>query len=61
MMLAISFASLLIANHMVTCGGSWMSPADELQVFNEVMTDNINGHPTIGFRIAVTHTGQKRP
>ena len=46
---------------MVICGGSWMSTADELQVFNEVMTDNINGHPTIGFRIAATHTGQQRP
>ena len=42
-------------NQLVTCGGSWMSPIEDLKIFNENMTDNVNGHPSIGFRVVITN------
>lgn len=42
-------------NQVVTCGGSWMSPVEDLKIYNERISDNINGHPSIGFRVVVTH------
>ncbi len=45
-------------NQLVTCGGSWMSSIEDLQIFNENYSNHVNGHPSIGFRIVVTHTGR---
>lgn len=42
-------------NQLVTCGGSWMSPIEDLKIFNENITDQVNGHPSIGFRVVITH------
>ncbi|MFT5858598.1 MAG: sulfatase activating formylglycine-generating enzyme [Flavobacteriaceae bacterium] len=46
-------------NQIVTCGGSWMSSSENLEIFNERSSNHINGHPSIGFRIVVTHIGSK--
>ena len=46
-------------NQLATCGGSWMSAPDELKIFHPTITDYINGHPTIGFRVVVTHLSQR--
>lgn len=42
------------ANQIVTCGGSWMSSIDDLKIYNQRISDDINGHPSIGFRVVVT-------
>lgn len=47
-------------NQLVTCGGSWMSEIEDLEVFNENLTDYINGHPSIGFRVVITHLGSTK-
>ncbi|MDG1333983.1 MAG: SUMF1/EgtB/PvdO family nonheme iron enzyme [Crocinitomicaceae bacterium] len=43
---------------LVTCGGSWMSSPEDLKVFNESLTDYIDGHPSVGFRVVVTYFSQ---
>lgn len=42
-------------DQIVTCGGSWMSASDELKVYNSHISNNINGHPSIGFRVVITY------
>jgi formylglycine-generating enzyme required for sulfatase activity len=47
-------------NQLVTCGGSWMSDGEDLKIFNESITDDINGHPSIGFRVVITYMGSTK-
>jgi formylglycine-generating enzyme required for sulfatase activity len=46
-------------NQLITCGGSWMSGPEELNIFQPTVTVHINGHPTIGFRVVITHLSQR--
>jgi len=42
-------------DQIVTCGGSWISSPEELEVFNETLSHHVDGHPSIGFRVVVTY------